>query len=193
MDLDWWEHGLQTNAMGRHSQVVDEGTLAVTWGDGSGTGTGGTLEFVTTDYPGGHGGEAWMGQWSPTVQSTSSNWKEHRTLLATLKWEPHKTSQFRHCRLFYFMDNLVTYYIIHRRSSSVPSLHQLIVRLKQAELSHNCQLLIIHVPGTAMISQGTDGLSQNVWISPWNRNTNFIISDLFHPAPVSPELLMWAI
>jgi hypothetical protein len=54
------------------------GTLVTTWGDGSGTGAGGTMEIINGIEP--EPMLTWMGTWSPSVQSFSSNWRELRTL-----------------------------------------------------------------------------------------------------------------
>ena len=63
-------------------------TLGLTWGDGSGTGAGGTFNLVSSqsndptvrlDF--------WKGVWSFSVTSFSSNRKEMRTLLQHLEHE----------------------------------------------------------------------------------------------------------
>jgi hypothetical protein len=52
-------------------RLAKAGTLAPTWGDGSGTGTGGTVI-----YPDNAVLEMWMGDWTPSVFFFSSNWKK---------------------------------------------------------------------------------------------------------------------
>ena len=54
-------------------------TLCPNWGDGSGTGTGGTLSLLDQPL------RMWQGQWDPIVYRFSSNWKELKTLLLTLE------------------------------------------------------------------------------------------------------------
>ena len=84
LDLTWWEEALQLNIRVQ-AFSSQQGTLGVSYGDGSGSGTGGTVQVL------GHSGacpnmEAWMGTWRPRVHSFSSNWKELRTLVHTLEW-----------------------------------------------------------------------------------------------------------
>jgi hypothetical protein len=78
-ELAFWLWLLQQNP-GRYARSFQSGTLVPSFGDGSGTGTGGTVVYKEEDPM-----EMWMGAWSPRVYQFSSNWKEHRTLLATLE------------------------------------------------------------------------------------------------------------
>jgi hypothetical protein len=55
--------------------------------------------------------------------------------------------------LFYFTDNLVTYYIVSGGSSSSPELQKLLRRLKYLELVLEIRLEVVHVPGKHMIAQ----------------------------------------
>ena len=64
--------------------------------------------------------------------------------------------------LFYFTNNLMTYYIITRGSSSSPKLQKLIRQLKYLELCLGIRLEVVHIPGKHMIDQRTDGLSLGV-------------------------------
>jgi hypothetical protein len=100
------------------------------YGDGSGRGSGGTLQT--------HGERAiqWMGQWSPHVHYTSSNWKELRTLLVTLEriLESGGEARVRASTIFCFTDNSTTYYCVQNGSSSSPGLHELVRQIKLIEL-----------------------------------------------------------
>jgi hypothetical protein len=120
--------------------------MGVTWGDCSGTGTGGTFEEVQ------HSSEpvidAWMGTWATHVANFDYNWRELRTLLWTMERLNQKDQQksghisfleksarpakgsVEGGTLFYFTNNMVTYYIVHNGSSTSPSLHKLIRRIK---------------------------------------------------------------
>jgi hypothetical protein len=64
--------------------------------------------------------------------------------------------------LFYFTDNLVIYYIVSGGSSTSPELQKRFCRLKYLELKLGIRLEVVHVPGTHMIAQGTDGLSHGI-------------------------------
>jgi hypothetical protein len=166
-DLHWWLEFLDLNP-GSPSRTESMGSLTVTWGDGSGTGTGGTSETLQDTQ-----GRAlptqidtWMGVWTPEVQHFDSNWRELRTLLYTLQRHERNRTNLRGSTLFYFTDNLVTYYVVQNGSSSSPALHNLVRQIKQCELRLHCRIEAIHVPGKLMIIQGTDGLSRGLWISP---------------------------
>jgi hypothetical protein len=84
-DLEWWLAFLRINC-GNLSRTATSGSLSVTFGNGSGPGTGGMLEALS------HTGdslpeiEPWMGVWAPHVPVYDSNWKKARTLLWTLVW-----------------------------------------------------------------------------------------------------------
>jgi hypothetical protein len=181
-DLLWWDEFLLLNP-GQTSRAGHMRTMGVTWGDGSGTGTGGTFEEVQhTSAP---TIDTWMGTWASHVSSFDSNWRELRTLLWTMerlnkKDQPtHDSGQISFLAktarpakgsvsggtLFYFTDNMVTYFIVHNGSSTSPSLHNLIRRIKILELRLQCRLEPIHVPGRLMILQGADGLSRGIWMS----------------------------
>jgi len=62
--------------------------------------------------------------------------------------------------MFLFTDNSVSESIAAKGSSSSPKLYQLVVRLYRLEMKYLYKLEIIHVAGTRMIEQGTDGLSK---------------------------------
>jgi hypothetical protein len=78
-DLLWWKEFLTFNP-GNPSLSGTAASLVGTWGDGSGTGTGGTIETKNVPTL-----ETWMGTWNPRVHHFSSNWKELRTLLWTME------------------------------------------------------------------------------------------------------------
>jgi hypothetical protein len=120
-DLRWWIDFLQHNP-GNCSPTGSMGNMVVTWGNGSGTGTGGTSE--TLNQPGRL--ETWMGTWETHVRHYDCNWRELRTLLHTMERKVAQGEGSRGSTLFYFTDNMVTYYIVHNGSSRSPELHKLI-------------------------------------------------------------------
>jgi hypothetical protein len=70
--------------------------------------------------------EAWMGAWDGTVHSFTSNWRELRTVVETLKREEVVFNKLRGRMVFYFTDNEVTYNICKKGSSKTLSLHILV-------------------------------------------------------------------
>jgi hypothetical protein len=189
-ELDWWDTSLR-KGLTRRSQPDDSSIVTITFGDGSGTGSGGTVEFV-----GAHGNptdpsESWMGTWTPLVSGHSSNWRELRTVVEILRMEPLTTSRFRSRRLFYFTDNSTTYDVVRRGSSTSPGLHRLVRELRHLEIAHHCFLEVIHVPGTVIIKQGADGLSRGVWDTPLTVDPSFSTQALFEPFPLTDPLVTW--
>ena len=133
-------------------------TLVPSWGDGSGMGTGGMLGLPDCPL------QMWMGQWSPVVYSYSSNWKELKTLLLTLRHLRQTATLTVHgMTVFYFTNNSTTYWIAASGFSSSPGLHTLVEEIGLLELELGCQLQVVHVPSMVLIQQGTDGLSCSVW------------------------------
>jgi hypothetical protein len=192
LDLDWWESFLSAPRPVQ-AYSTQQGALGVSFGDGSGSGSGGTVQVL------GHDGtcptmEAWMGTWSPHVHSFSSNWKELRTLVHTLEREVGGSGRLEHATLFYFTDNLVTYYIVSGGSSGSPELQKLLRRLKYLELSLNIRLEVVHVPGTHMIDQRTDGLSRGIRLGSGGlkRTPAAEVQRIFEGVPVTPATLSWA-
>ena len=184
-DLQWWRHVLLADP-GRAARTNRSATLIPTFGDGSGSGTGGTLGFDD------RGLEMWMGQWSPTVYHFSSNWKELKTLHLTLTHiSRHHREKAVGTTLFYFTDNSVTYWIAASGSSRSPGLHYLIEQIKLLELDLGCCLQVIHVPGTVMIQQGTDGLSRGVWCTLYHRRISqrVLTVAVFAPLQYDPALV----
>jgi hypothetical protein len=113
------------------------------WGDGSGTGTGGTF-----DIPDGKPLRMWKGKWHPAVFHFSSNWKELATLkLSLLHIMREGYEDVKGTTIFYFTDNSSVYWIATSGSSPSPGLHALIEEIRLLELDLDCSLQVIHVPG----------------------------------------------
>ena len=116
--LQWWIQAL-TSGLSHQAQPQDVATLAATWGDGSGTGAGGTFNLVSR-----HDKSeiitlgVWQGIWTESVAHFSSNWKELKTLHQTLLHEESLGgNRIRGRRLLYFTDNMVTYDIFRKGTS----------------------------------------------------------------------------
>ena len=193
--LRWWIDALSLG-LHRISQPIDVATLGISWGDGSGTGAGGTFNLATNQ---GKSDvvqlDVWRGVWSLPVLSFSSNWKELRTLLTTLENEQTNClGRITHRRLLYLTDNMVTYDVFRRGTSKSTPLWNLLLRIKLLELQLHCHLQVIHVPGTILIRQGTDGLSRGVAMQPLASNlSNGLIPLLWRAAPASPSTLNWVL
>eukprot|EP00978_Attheya_sp_CCMP212_P017991 scaffold48695_cov53-Attheya_sp.AAC.1 len=139
LDLKWWRDLLR-NTNSYTSQPTVIGTLVSSWGDGSGTRTGGTRQAHTT--AGEHSLlELWMEVWSAAVHHHSSNWKELRTLLESLRRE-RQNPAFRGSLMIYFTDNLVSYELLSKASSASPG------------AGHSCPRCGDDTPGYGWVEQG---------------------------------------
>jgi hypothetical protein len=76
-DLAWWITCL-LHGKGRFARSQSLATLVPMWGNGSGTGTGGTFVVPNGAL------RMWKGKWAPIVYKFSSNWKELMTLKLSL-------------------------------------------------------------------------------------------------------------
>jgi hypothetical protein len=110
-----------------------------------------------------------------------------RTLVQMLERERGLNRVTNHT-MFYFTDNLVMYYVIQGGSSTSPELHRLVLCTKLLELELGCHLEVIHVPGTLMICQGTDGLSRGLWLAPSRMQCTLLLesSQALAAAPFQP-------
>ena len=134
-----------------------------------------------------------MGVWRIHVRPRSSNWKELRTILRALQHEKERpVNRVKGCTVFYFTDNLVSYYVVFSGCSDSPGLHALVLEIKALEQELECHLEVVHLPGTLMIQQGTDGLSRGIWISP-RRQIVGINQMIFQPVPYTVALHCWAL
>jgi hypothetical protein len=137
--------------------------------------------------------EAWMGAWNDAIHGFTSNWRELRTVVDTLKREEVIFNKLRGRMVFYFTDNEVTYNICKKGSCKTLSLHLLVQQLIALELALGCRLEVIHVPETTMITQGTDGLSRGVWVNGFNTDFKSFAVEVFLPALQSLSLTQWAL
>ena len=192
-ELSWWREYL-SRSDGALVRARDSAVLVSTWGDGSGTGSGGTVQFSSSQVPTPDELEMWMGVWLSRARSFTSNWKELYTLLRTLQRDRF-TGRLNGRHVFYFTDNLVSYHVVQRGSSRVASLHRLVRELKLlcAEL---CIILeVVHVPGDVMIRQGGDGLSRGLWMPPHPHRLTprEEVARVFQAAVLTDLLLRWAL
>ena len=180
-ELRWWNRYLKRD-QGRVAYTRHATTLIPTWGDGSGTGTGGTLAVPNQPL------QMWQGQWTPTVFQFSSNTKELATLLLTMQHlQKESRRAVRGTTIFYFTDNSTTYYVAQAGTSRAPHLHHLIEQIRLIELELECRLQVVHVPGVVMIQQGTDSLSRGVWCSPFHEQVDQRALTAAVFAPLQPD------
>jgi hypothetical protein len=135
-------------SFGQRSKITvqprDFSTLGVSWGDGSGSGSGsgGTFEWVESGKGSLPRVEAWIGDWNGTVHSFTSNWRELRIVVETLKREELVFNKLRGRIVCYFTYNEVTYSIFKKGSSKILSLHLLVQQCKALELALGYRLAL---------------------------------------------------
>ena len=138
---------------------VQSKTLALVqynFGDASGSGFGGS-KIIT--------GQSTIsilqGTWSSAMANKSSNFKELVNFSIQLK-HALENGDLEGVEVFMFTDNSTAEAAFFNGTSKSKSLFKLVVDLKLLELSHSVKFHLIHVAGTRMIAQGTDGISRGM-------------------------------
>jgi len=131
-------------------------TATYGFGDASGDGFGNTtlLPDGTTSFR--------HGSWGSDGDGTSSNFRELLNLVTALE-EGVCTGELRHLETFIFTDNTTAEGCFYKGNSPSRTLFQLILRLRLLEMTGQLRLHVIHVAGSRMIAQGTDGLSRGAY------------------------------
>lgn len=122
------------------------------FGDASSSGFGFTLEIDGQVY-------YKYGQWNDTADNKSSNRREAKNLLESLRRavEDHKLQGLE---LFIFMDNTTAEATFWKGWSKDKLSSGLVLEMQKMEMEKDLLIHIIHVSGSQMIRQGTDGMSQ---------------------------------
>ena len=94
-----------------------------------------------------------------TYKEESSNFLELENLMDTLDTE-YAAGHLTNVELFLCTDNIVSERAFYKGNSKSRKLFDLIVRLRKFQLYSHCKVHVLHVAGTRMIEQGTDGLSR---------------------------------
>ena len=63
---------------------------------------------------------------------------------------------------FLCTDNSLAERVFYKGNSKSPLLFELVLRLRKLQLKSNFKLHVVHVAGTRMVEQGTDGLSRGM-------------------------------
>ena len=126
------------------------------FGDASSGGFGSTVE-----RPDGLHGR--FGIWGSDNEERSSNYRELCNLVETVE-EEAKGGHIKDGELWIFTDNSTAENCFFKGGSTSKTLHELVLRLRKAEMSFGFTLHLVHVAGTRMIAQGTDGLSMGSFL-----------------------------
>ena len=108
------------------------------------------------------------GKWRPEEVARSSNWKEMRTVLSRLEAEVKAqresgASKYNGCVLYVCTDNSTTAYAAERGSSASRRLLELVRRIRLAEATLKCQVVVVWISGKKIIEAGADGVSRDVF------------------------------
>ena len=97
--------------------------------------------------------------WGQDEEDKSSNYRELCNLVDTVE-EEAQAGRLSNSELWLFTDNSTAESFFTRGSSRSVLLHGLVLRLRKVEMDIGLNLHMVHVTGTRMIAQGTDGLSR---------------------------------
>lgn len=100
-----------------------------------------------------------LGVWGTDEASESSNYRELANLVQSLEMY-NSTTGLQGTELFLFTDNATAEAAFYKGTSSSRKLFKLVLGLRQLEVIAGCLIHFVHVSGTRMIAQGTDGLSR---------------------------------
>jgi hypothetical protein len=155
------------------------------FGDASGSGFGGSIAL-----PGGISYR--IGVWGSDSEGSSSNYRELRNLVETLEAEV-EAGNLKNCEMFMMTDNSTAEACFYRGSSRTEKLFELVLRLHKLEMTAGMVLHIIHVAGTRMIAQGTDGLSRGDLLEGVMKGEDFLSFVPLHLSALdrSPDLEGW--
>ena len=99
------------------------------------------------------------GQWATTVEVESSNYRELSNLVLAVE-EAGRDGHLSDCELFLFTDNTTAEGCYYRGTSNSRKLFELVLRLRKLQVEGDIFIHVIHIAGTRMIEEGTDGLSR---------------------------------
>ena len=100
-----------------------------------------------------------FGTWGIDMRSGSSNLCELKNLVDTLT-KMAKANELEGSEIFIFTDNSTAEAAFFKGSSKSRALFELVLELRELEMNNKTKIHVIHVAGTRMIAQGSDGLSR---------------------------------
>jgi hypothetical protein len=98
------------------------------------------------------------GHWcDATAEEASSNYRELKNLVNGLEEEMVWSGRVKDAKVFLFTNNSTAEAVFFRGNSTSRPLFELMLRLRKVEMDGALNLRVIHVAGTRMIEQGTNG------------------------------------
>jgi hypothetical protein len=101
------------------------------------------------------------GQWNVPHSQESSNYRELANLIYAIE-DAYSKQLLNDLELFFFTDNSTAEAVFYKGTSTSEKLFNLILRLREIQMSGCLILHVIHIAGKRMIAQGTDGLSRGI-------------------------------
>jgi len=172
---------------GKEICVVEYG-----FGDASGSGFGASFET-------GGGIKYVLGVWGKDIGGESSNFRELANLVDALRYRAQDNkASVKGLEVFMFTDNAVAEGAFYKGSSSSKKLFNLILQLRLLEMEAGMRIHIIHIAGSRMIKQGTDGLSRgdaNEGVMQGNSMLSFvpIAKNCLERSPALLEKMKWCL
>jgi hypothetical protein len=167
--------------------IRPSGVVSVIYGFGDASGSGFGSSFTHDN------GVAYrVGVWGSDADGESSNYRELRNLVEAVEAEV-KDGNFRDTELFLFTDNSTAEAVFYRGTSSNRKLFNLVLRLHRLEMTCGLVVHMIHVAGTRMKDQGTDGLSRGDLLEGVMKGNDFLSYIPIHLSACerSPKLAAW--
>jgi hypothetical protein len=122
------------------------------FGDASGSGFGSIMETS-------EGLKSRIGVWGYDDSEESSNFKEFENVVTTIE-EEVMAGTLKGAMLYFFTDNSTVEGALAKGNSSSRKLFQLVLRFRKMQFQQGIKMIISHVSGKRMISQGTDDVSR---------------------------------
>jgi hypothetical protein len=169
-------------------------TLVYGFGDASGEGFGSAARVFTeesTTDPVSRPVRTRRGFWCTAISEEASNYREMRNILEMLV-DLNNIAALTGAEIFLFTDNEVTERVYYKGSSSNKMLYALMCDMRKLSLDYGFRLNVIHIAGTRMIGQGTDGLSRGEFqLGSLTDPTTQLVPLHLSPTERSPSLLTW--
>jgi hypothetical protein len=152
--------------------------------DASGSGFGGSILLPNGDTIFHHG------FWGSDEEHRSSNYRELRNLVDTLQ-EGIVHGGLQGTEVFLFTDNGVAEAAFYKGNADNRHLFDLVLRLRQFEMTGQLRLHVVHVSGTRMVAQGTDGLSRSDYTSGVMSGANMLEFTPLHLSALDQSLSLF--
>ena len=99
------------------------------------------------------------GQWATSIEEESSNYRDLFNLVLAINKEAYKMGALNNSELCMFTNNTMAEAAFYKGTSSSQVLFDLVLQLRKVQMDGKISMHMIHISGTWMIEEGTDGLS----------------------------------